>query len=191
VPARAAAGAASAAAGPNDLPIVGTVISKAEMYTDIVDLYRMDSLAGIGGRVISGIGRTIMLILGMTFSSMRGLGSGYGRGGNPRNSEVVVQVRNFRVQVDGGPIRECVLRGVLRGGFVEIGDRVRVEGRLYRRYGATVHVSRIVNLLTQQRISAILPARLRYAKARAVIGVAIGLLVLYFLFSACMGLGRR
>lgn len=146
-------------------------------------------MASFGGRVVGGIARAFMIILGMIFSSLRGMGS-RGRGGNPRNSEVVVQVRSFRVQSDGGLVRECVLRGTVRGGFVEIGDRVRVDGRTSRRSGATVNVTRIVNTETHQQISAELPPRLRHAKARAVAGLALGVLILLYVFSACLGLGR-
>ena len=163
------------------------------MYTDIVDIRRANALGALPGQLVGGSFKAIGLVFAIIFAPVRWLLLPLmmgGRAGGRTPNEVAVQVRSFRVTTDDGTVRECQLRGELRGGFVEIGDHVRVEGRTARSSGNLVLVSRVQELHTGQIITVQLPAAVRMATARSIVGGVVLLLVLIVVFSACSQLVR-
>jgi hypothetical protein len=152
------------------LPFEGEVVHKADMYADVVHLHSMNAMAGIPGAAGQTALRGGCLGASLFFRPLRGMSPG---GGNQpaRPGEAQVQVRHYRVKGDDGVIRTCELRGNLRGAPPELGDRVRVEGKVSRGEGGLIRASLITNVDSGQSVQAKIPKEIRVAQRRAIAGI--------------------
>lgn len=168
-------------------------MSTSDMYTEIVDLRTINTVAALPGQMVGGVLRGFGLMLAIIFAPIRWLILPFMLGGRSNRSqadEVAIQVRSFRVRSAGGETRECQLRGNPRGGFVEIGDEVRISGTMPKGTGSLILVSTIENVVTGQLIRAEQPPQLRNANARAFAGGVAGIAFLVFLILLLSSCGR-
>lgn len=104
---------------------------------------------------------------------------------SPRSTEadrMQVPGTPFVLRTDDGQETECYLRGEVRGGFIRLGDRVEVTGRM-NPSSRVVRVSRLVNQRTLAVTRGHVDPRARLAPLRAVAAVVFLLAVVLFLVS--------
>lgn len=87
----------------------------------------------------------------------------------------------FLVQVDDGTDYDCYLRGELRGGYLRMGDRVEVNGRIDRH--GILRVSKLVSVRTGSISRGYVDPKARYANARGVLALLLILFVIYVVVS--------
>lgn len=153
------------------LPFEGEVVHKADMYADVVHLHGMNAMAGMPGAAGQSAMRSGCLGASLFIRPLRGVSAGGGGYQPTRPGEAQVQVRHYRVKGDDGVERTCELRGNLRGAPPELGDRVRVEGKVARGEGGLIRASVITNVHSGQSVQAKIPKEIRVAQRRAIAGI--------------------
>ena len=123
--------------------------------------------------------RLVGLVLGLFLTPFRGLvAPSVMRGrGSEAPDRVTVPVTPFVVQRPDGTVYDCLIRGELRGGFVRLGEDVRLTGVLDR--ARVLRVERVESLRTGAVTKGWVDPKARSAPAAAVLGVFFAVLIVY------------
>jgi hypothetical protein len=147
------------------------------------------SLALLLQLVVFAVGLAFRIMFAILARRPGSLFGGGGRMGSMFTSTVTglsgeaMPVQPFRVTADDGSVTECVLRGSIRGGSVELDDAVEVTGSWVRGGGSTLQVTRVRNLTTGAETTARLPAGMPSGSGGLVLPAVAGFVVLLFLLS--------
>lgn len=173
------------------LTVTGIVSNVQPERLESVSTEASDQLGHFAGQLFTLPFRALGIVLGVIFAPLRlllGL-SLMGMGGKKRSSERIQLVGTpFRVEADDGSVHQCFIRGEMRGGAIHLGDRVEVTGRLSRRSNV-LQVAQATDLRSGARSHGHVPASARNLTAKAIVQVALAVLVLLFLLHSC-ALGR-
>lgn len=150
----------------------GTIAELAEQRFETVNTTGNQ----VAGQVVRGLVtapfRAIGLLVGLLFAPLRFLlMPSLAR--SPRSSEadrMQIPGTPFVLRTDGGQETECYLRGEVTGGFIRLGDRVEVTGRM-NPTNRVFRVSKLVNQRTHAVTRGHVDPRARFASFKAVMAV--------------------
>ena len=127
--------------------------------------------------------RALGLLFGLLFAPFRFLlGASLMGGRGPQAPDTVqIPVNRFRVEATSGRLVDCYLRGEVNGGGIYLGEEVEALGRFDGR--GAFRVRQLRSLTTGSITTGTIDARVRFGTARAILAIAMLLVVIYVLWS--------
>jgi hypothetical protein len=162
----------------------GTITDLAEQRFETVNTTGNQVAGQVARGLITAPFRAVGLLVGLLFAPLRFLLlPSLSR--SPRSTEsdrMQVPGTPFVLRTDDGQETECYLRGEVTGGFIRLGDRVQVTGRM-NPSSRVFRVSNLVNQRTHAVTRGHVDPRARFASLRAVMAVVLLFMVVLVMSS--------